>query len=261
MARQLRRPLVFIECGPDDKPSPHAELENLRQLCPSIRFLRLGGAEPVSEEVKRQALAAADVAISLVDNAQETFGLAVAEAMASGLPLVLSDWSGYRDLVRDGIDGYLIPSAWLHHSPSLSCFGMAAFGTQGSLLSRCIRLVKLDLAAAEMALLTVLSQSAMARAMGAWQPRARDLFSPDLVMAAHEELFRVGRVPCRHRPMPIAKTSHPQLDPVGCLLTLPPILLPPLNHCYHCMAPEVCMQYGLFFGILGGIPAIPNVAS
>ena len=104
VALQLKRPLVFIECGPDDKPSHHADLEKLRRLCPSVRFLRLGGVEPVSEEIKRQALAAADVAVSLVDNAQETFGLAVAEAMAAGLPLVASDWSGYRDWVRDGID-------------------------------------------------------------------------------------------------------------------------------------------------------------
>ena len=113
VARQLGRPLVFIECGPDDKPSPHAALEEQRRLCPSVRFITPWWClEPVSEEVKRQALAAADVAISLVDNAQETFGLAVAEAMAAGLPLVASDWSGYRDLVRDGIDGFLIPTAW-----------------------------------------------------------------------------------------------------------------------------------------------------
>ena len=88
VARQLGRPLVFIECGPDDKPSPHEAFESLRGLCPSVRFVRLGGAEPVSEETKRKALSAADVAVSLVDNAQETFGLAVAEAMAAGLPLV-----------------------------------------------------------------------------------------------------------------------------------------------------------------------------
>ena len=221
VARQLRRPLVFIECGPDDKPSPHAELENLRQLCPSIRFLRLGGAEPVSEEVKRQALAAADVAISLVDNAQETFGLAVAEAMASGLPLVVSDWSGYRDLVRDGIDGYLIPSAWAASAPQASvALGWQQFtGIQGfpAISGALAQLVKLDLAAAEMALLTVLSQSAMARAMGASAARrARDLFSPDLVMAAHEELFREldeSRLQApadAHRPRPVS----PQLDPV-----------------------------------------------
>ena len=74
----------------------------------------------MTEQLKRQALTAADLAISLVDNSQETFGLAVAEAMASGLPVVASDWSGYRDLVRDGVDGFLIPSAWASSASSLS---------------------------------------------------------------------------------------------------------------------------------------------
>ena len=50
--------------------------------------------------------------MSLVDNPQETFGLAVAEAMAAGVPLVVSDWNGYRDLVRDGIDGFRVPTSW-----------------------------------------------------------------------------------------------------------------------------------------------------
>ena len=37
-------------------------------------------------------MAASDMALFLVDNLQETFGLAVAEAMAAGLPVVASDW-------------------------------------------------------------------------------------------------------------------------------------------------------------------------
>ena len=221
VARQMRRPLVFIECGPDDNPSPHSYLERLRQLCPSVRFVRLGGPEPVSEQVKRQALAAADVAVSLVDNAQETFGLAVAEAMASGLPLVVSDWSGYRDLVRDGIDGYLIPTAWAESASEVSVpLGWQQFsGIQSfpAVAGSLAQLVQFDLAAAEMALLTVLSQPTMARAMGvAAARRARQLFSPDVVMAAHEALF-LELEQCRHSapadahyPQPVS----PQLDPV-----------------------------------------------
>ena len=96
-----------------------------------------------------QSLAAADVAISLVDNAQETFGLAVAEAMAAGLPLVVSDWSGYRDLVRNGIDGYLIPSAWATSAPHVSVSlgwqqftGMQSFPAVAGALAQ---LVQIDL--------------------------------------------------------------------------------------------------------------------
>ena len=221
VARQLRRPLVFIECGPDDKPSSHSDLENLRRLCPSVCFLRLGGAEPVSEEVKRQALAAADVALSLVDNAQETFGLAVAEAMAAGLPLVASDWSGYRDLVRDGIDGYLIPSAWAASAPRASVpLGWQQFtGIQGfpAVAGALAQLVQLDLAAAESALLTLLGQPSMARAMGAaGARRARDLLAPEVVMAAHETLFAELEERRRHAPPDAycARPVSPQLDPV-----------------------------------------------
>ena len=54
--------------------------------------------------------AGADVFLSLVDNVQETFGITPLEAMACGLPVVVSDWDGYRYTVRDGIEGFLIPT-------------------------------------------------------------------------------------------------------------------------------------------------------
>jgi len=54
--------------------------------------------------------AGADVFLSLVDNIQETFGITPLEAMASGLPVVVSDWDGYRASVRHGIDGFLVPT-------------------------------------------------------------------------------------------------------------------------------------------------------
>ncbi len=54
--------------------------------------------------------AAGDIFASLVDNVQESFGLTPIEAMACGLPVVASDWDGYRDGVRDGTDGFLIPT-------------------------------------------------------------------------------------------------------------------------------------------------------
>lgn len=54
--------------------------------------------------------AGADIFLSLVDNIQETFGITPLEAMASGLPVVASDWDGYRFTVRDGEEGFLIPT-------------------------------------------------------------------------------------------------------------------------------------------------------
>ena len=54
--------------------------------------------------------ASGDVFLSLPDNIQETFGLVVVEAMASGLPVLGSDWDGYRDLVVHGETGFLVPT-------------------------------------------------------------------------------------------------------------------------------------------------------
>ena len=54
--------------------------------------------------------AGADIFISLVDNIQETFGITPLEAMAAGLPVVVSDWDGYRSTVRNGVEGFLIPT-------------------------------------------------------------------------------------------------------------------------------------------------------
>ncbi|MBE2253851.1 MAG: glycosyltransferase family 4 protein [Myxococcus sp.] len=52
---------------------------------------------------KRTLLSAADVFVSPVDNLQETFGQSVVEALAAGLPVVASDFDGYKDTVDDEV--------------------------------------------------------------------------------------------------------------------------------------------------------------
>lgn len=57
----------------------------------------------------RPALAAMDVFVST--SVSETFSNAALEAMVMGLPVVLSDVGGTREMVRDGVNGYLYPAS------------------------------------------------------------------------------------------------------------------------------------------------------
>lgn len=75
------------------------------QACPDVRVVFEDGRTP---EARQGVWHAADLFTSLVDNIQETFGLTPIEAMAAGLPVVVSDYDGYRESVRDGIDGIRI---------------------------------------------------------------------------------------------------------------------------------------------------------
>jgi glycosyltransferase involved in cell wall biosynthesis len=65
----------------------------------------------ISEERKRVLYGKSDIFLAPSNNTQETFGLTILEANAAGLPVIAYDWSGYRSLIRDGENGFLIPTA------------------------------------------------------------------------------------------------------------------------------------------------------
>lgn len=102
------RKIVCLEAGLHPNDVVRAAFEDAqRTLAPSVRFVSVDGRD---EAAYRHAWQAADVFVSLSDNIQETFGLTPVEAMAAGLPVVVSDWNGYKDTVRDGVDGFRIPT-------------------------------------------------------------------------------------------------------------------------------------------------------
>lgn len=73
-----------------------------RKLAPTAVFTgRLTGEE------LGVAFASADV--FFFPSASETFGCVTVEALASGLPCVVADATGSRDIVRPGLDGFVCP--------------------------------------------------------------------------------------------------------------------------------------------------------
>ncbi|MFC3087332.1 glycosyltransferase family 4 protein [Tabrizicola soli] len=76
------------------------------QLMPSCGYHLLDGGNAAE---RRATLSAADIFVFPIDNVQETFGLAPVEAMAAGLPVVVSDWDGLKDTVTPET-GFRIPT-------------------------------------------------------------------------------------------------------------------------------------------------------
>ncbi len=64
----------------------------------------------VTDDEKWRLLGQADV-LCAPSLGGESFGMVLTEAFASSTPVVASDIAGYRDVVRDGVDGVLVPSA------------------------------------------------------------------------------------------------------------------------------------------------------
>ena len=103
------KPIYWVNSGWSESDAENATYhDGARALCPSVHYREVDGRPP---DVRFSIWSVADFFISLSDNIQETFGLTPVEAMAAGLPCVVTDWNGYRDTVLHGEHGFRIPTA------------------------------------------------------------------------------------------------------------------------------------------------------
>jgi starch synthase len=98
-AHALRASTRLRISGPPDAIS----LERSATVAATVEFLG-----PITmqrmPEVYRQA------SVFVFPSLSDGFGLVVPEAMASGLPVIVSDHTGAADLVTEGVDGFVVPA-------------------------------------------------------------------------------------------------------------------------------------------------------
>ena len=189
-AQASGRQVVLVECGwHANEFIAKAYADAAQQACPGVRVVTLDGRKA---EDRQTAWAGADVFCSLSDNIQETFGIVPIEAMASGLPVVVSDWDGYKDTVRDGVDGFRIPTLMpqgglgqdlaMRHALEVDTYDMYCGHT--------CSLVAVDVPAAASALARLFSSSELRQQMGeAGQARARQVYDWAVIIAQYETLW------------------------------------------------------------------------
>jgi len=106
-AARIGRPdeIEVLVAGEAASPEDQGYLEDVRGRAGGLRMRLLGR---LAEEEMQRFYAGLHVAVvpSLVP---EAFGLVVAEAFAGGRPVIVSDAGALPELVRDGVDGFVVP--------------------------------------------------------------------------------------------------------------------------------------------------------
>lgn len=184
------RRVVLILAGqfPND-PVRDAFQQLARTIAPGVRVVFMDGTR---EETPRDLWQVADVFCSLPDNIQETFGLAVVEAMAAGLPCVVSDWDGHRALVRDGVDGFLVETVTVSSEGGANIASRYAQRADdyNQMVGHVSQSVAVDVDAATAAFVRLFSSGDLGREMGrSARERARSAFDWRVVVACYDALF------------------------------------------------------------------------
>lgn len=188
--RSLGRPVHLIQSGWfANTPIEGAYRIAGEELAPSIHHHYVDGR---TAEARAGIWYAADVFCSLSDNIQETFGLTPIEAMAAGLPVVVSDWDGYRDTVPDGVVGVRVPTRMPGAGNGADLAAAHADGrlTYDMFCGTACLATEVDIAATRAAFEALLSNSDRRAAMGeAGRRHARGGYDWSVIVRAYQDLW------------------------------------------------------------------------
>ena len=189
-AATTSRPIVLVEYGQfPNRGIEDAFSEAAAKLCPTIRRITLDGSDAA---LGKTAWASADIFCSLSDNVQEAFGITPVEAMAAGLPVVVSDWDGYRDTVREGVDGFRIPTAMPRAGlgQDIAVRHLLKLDSYDRYIGYTSALTAVDIDAAANAFARLFASDDLRVAMGASaQKRAREVYDWTVVLRQYEALW------------------------------------------------------------------------
>ena len=190
LVKAAGKKVKLVECGwHANEFIRKAYQDAARQACPDVEVITLDGRKAQDRET---AWAGADVFCSLSDNIQETFGIVPIEAMAAGLPVVVSDWDGYKDTVRHEVDGYRIatvmPEAGL--ATDLALRHAVEVDTYDMYCGHTCTLVSVDIEAAALAFTKLFESPALRQRMGAaGRERAQQVYDWKVIIAQYEALW------------------------------------------------------------------------
>ena len=223
--------VLLVECGwHANDYIAKAYADAALAACPSVRVVTLDGRKA---EDRQTAWAAAEVFCSLSDNIQETFGIVPIEAMAAGIPVVVADWDGYKDTVRDGVDGFRIPTLMpqaglggdlaLRHALEIDTYDMYCGHT--------CSLVAVDVQAAAQAFSRLFAAPELRREMGdAGRQRAREAYDWAAIIPQYEALWAQLAEIREAQAKDLKPLAHPwpaRMDPFASFAGYPTRLLTP----------------------------------
>ncbi len=186
---QTGRRFHLLLCGQfRDDPSRRIFTQGAAGLMPDVGLHLLDGADAGE---RKATLSAAQIFLFPIDNVQETFGLAPIEAMAAGLPVIVTDWDGMKDTVPPDC-GIRVPTEMAY--PELTAYlGARHAGgadTYVQYLSQLSALTRVDVRALTAALVALGSDATLRARMGlAGRARARAVYDWAAVIPAWQALW------------------------------------------------------------------------
>lgn len=184
------------------------------QVCPNVRLIIEDG-RPLA--TRSSIWFSADFFTSLVDNIQETFGLTPIEAMAAGLPVVVTDYDGYKESVRHDVNGFRIPTIQAPSGCGIHLINQHAdlMLSYRNYVGQASAMIGVDISAAARAYVSLARSTELRQKMGmAGKARAQQRYDWQQLIPKYQNLWQdLSLVRQQHRQNKVSCTQTSKTGP------------------------------------------------